>query len=92
MGWAGNTWTGSREWLDVELLWDRAKSRIAPDQQLELRFEDLARQPVETLTRICAGDGQEGDIERLEELALTIKSASLCGLGQTAANPAARES
>ena len=27
------------------------------------------------------------DIERLEELANTIKSTALCGLGQTAPNP-----
>jgi NADH-quinone oxidoreductase subunit F len=39
------------------------------------------------LARICAGMGQEGDIEKLEQLAQHVKSASLCGLGQTAPNP-----
>lgn len=39
------------------------------------------------LTRITAGDGQDGDIERLEELARAVKDSSLCGLGQTAPNP-----
>jgi NADH-quinone oxidoreductase subunit F len=39
------------------------------------------------LTRICAGEGQEGDLERLEEIALAVKASSLCGLGQTAPNP-----
>ncbi|NOZ86680.1 MAG: NADH-quinone oxidoreductase subunit NuoF [Deltaproteobacteria bacterium] len=39
------------------------------------------------LERICAGDGQPGDIELLEELGRSIKNASLCGLGQTAPNP-----
>ena len=29
----------------------------------------------------------EGDIEKLEELATTIKATALCGLGQTAPNP-----
>jgi NADH-quinone oxidoreductase subunit F len=40
-----------------------------------------------TLTRICDGQGQPGDIEALERLARTVKVASLCGLGQTAPNP-----
>jgi NADH-quinone oxidoreductase subunit F len=39
------------------------------------------------LEAICAGDGREGDIELLEELARATKIASLCGLGQTAPNP-----
>ncbi|MFA7572432.1 MAG: NADH-quinone oxidoreductase subunit NuoF [Lutispora sp.] len=41
----------------------------------------------EILTRITKGQGKEGDIELLEELALNIKKNSLCGLGQTAPNP-----
>ena len=42
---------------------------------------------LEILTKITDGRGEDGDIEKLEELAETIKSASLCGLGQTAPNP-----
>jgi NADH:ubiquinone oxidoreductase subunit F (NADH-binding)/Pyruvate/2-oxoacid:ferredoxin oxidoreductase delta subunit/(2Fe-2S) ferredoxin len=42
---------------------------------------------LEILTNICEGKGQEGDIERLEELSGWIKSTSLCGLGQGAPNP-----
>lgn len=42
---------------------------------------------LEILERICEGKGQEGDIEKLEELGKFIKDASLCGLGQTAPNP-----
>ena len=42
---------------------------------------------MEILNRICDGQGQEGDIELLEELCLSIKDGSLCGLGQTAPNP-----
>ena len=42
---------------------------------------------LEILTRICEGRGQEGDIERLEELSEQIKAGSLCALGQTAPNP-----
>ncbi|HPC48043.1 MAG TPA: NADH-ubiquinone oxidoreductase-F iron-sulfur binding region domain-containing protein, partial [Deltaproteobacteria bacterium] len=42
---------------------------------------------LEILKRICDGQGKEGDIELLEELAATIKDSALCGLGQTAPNP-----
>ena len=42
---------------------------------------------LEILERISDGKGQEGDIERLEDLAYAIKDNSLCGLGQTAPNP-----
>lgn len=42
---------------------------------------------LEILERICAGEGREGDIEELEELSVSIKDGSLCGLGQTAPNP-----
>ena len=42
---------------------------------------------LETLERITKGEGKEEDIASLEELARTIKRASLCGLGQTAPNP-----
>lgn len=41
----------------------------------------------EILSRIVNGEGQEGDIELLEELCLAIKDGALCGLGQTAPNP-----
>jgi len=41
----------------------------------------------EILERITEGKGEEEDIERLEKLAKNIKSASVCGLGQTAPNP-----
>lgn len=42
---------------------------------------------LEILERITNGNGKEGDIEKLEELALNVKEGSLCGLGQTAPNP-----
>jgi NADH-quinone oxidoreductase subunit F len=46
-----------------------------------------SKRMLEILTRITDGKGQEGDIEKLEELAYQIKDSSLCGLGQTAPNP-----
>jgi len=42
---------------------------------------------LEILQRICKGEGREGDIELLEDLAQQIKETALCGLGQTAPNP-----
>jgi NADH:ubiquinone oxidoreductase subunit F (NADH-binding)/Pyruvate/2-oxoacid:ferredoxin oxidoreductase delta subunit len=45
------------------------------------------RRILETLQRICDGKGEEGDIERLQDLCYQIKSTSLCGLGQGAPNP-----
>ncbi len=42
---------------------------------------------LEILERITVGEGTMEDLDNLEELAEQIKSASLCGLGQTAPNP-----
>ena len=42
---------------------------------------------LEILTKITDGKGEMKDLEELEELAEYVKSNSLCGLGQTAANP-----
>ena len=42
---------------------------------------------LELLDKIIEGNGTLEDIDKLEELANYIKSASLCGLGQTAPNP-----
>jgi NADH:ubiquinone oxidoreductase subunit F (NADH-binding)/(2Fe-2S) ferredoxin/NAD-dependent dihydropyrimidine dehydrogenase PreA subunit len=42
---------------------------------------------LEILERIKAGQGEPEDIGRLEKLADTVRSGSLCGLGQTAPNP-----
>ena len=45
------------------------------------------RRMLELLNKITSGKGEDGDIEKLESLANTIKASSLCGLGQTAPNP-----
>ena len=42
---------------------------------------------LEILERITKGEGKDGDIELLEELAAKIKDGAMCGLGQTAPNP-----
>ena len=42
---------------------------------------------LEILEKITSGKGEEGDIEKLEKLAASIKAGALCALGQTAPNP-----
>ena len=44
------------------------------------------RRMLEILTRICNGEGRDGDIELLEALCVEIRQDSLCGLGQGAPN------
>jgi len=42
---------------------------------------------LEILDRITNGNGGPEDLEKLADLGDTVKNSSLCGLGQTAANP-----
>ncbi len=42
---------------------------------------------LEILTRITAGHGTMEDLDALEELAPSVQTSSLCGLGQSAPNP-----
>ena len=42
---------------------------------------------LEILEKLTSGEGDEYDIYRLEKLAVNIKKASICGLGQSAPNP-----
>jgi NADH-quinone oxidoreductase subunit F len=42
---------------------------------------------VELVERLAGGDGTREDAELVTELGLMMRDASLCGLGQTAANP-----
>ncbi len=45
------------------------------------------RQMAKILTNISEGNGKEGDIELLEEIAEVAGTASLCALGKTASDP-----
>jgi len=44
-------------------------------------------QMLQILEKITSGNGEEGDIERLEALGKYVKNSSLCGLGRSAPNP-----
>jgi NADH-quinone oxidoreductase subunit F len=46
------------------------------------------RRMLETLSRITQGEGKPEDIAKLTTLGNQVREASLCGLGQTAPNPA----
>ncbi|MFW6413979.1 MAG: NADH-ubiquinone oxidoreductase-F iron-sulfur binding region domain-containing protein [Verrucomicrobiota bacterium] len=46
-----------------------------------------SKRMLEMLNRICSGNGENDDIEKLEELGQIITDTALCGLGQTAPNP-----
>jgi NADH:ubiquinone oxidoreductase subunit F (NADH-binding) len=48
--------------------------------------EGLA-QMLHILQRISKGEGHQGDVEALEELAELLEATALCALGKTAANP-----
>lgn len=45
------------------------------------------RRMLDILDKLCAGKAEMADIGKLEELALSVKKAALCGLGKTAPNP-----
>ena len=45
------------------------------------------RQMLRILNNIASGNGQESDIELLEELSEFMEDAALCALGRTAPNP-----
>ena len=42
---------------------------------------------LDILDKLCSGQAQMDDIDKLEELAINVKQSSLCGLGRTAPNP-----
>ena len=53
MGWAGNAWAGSEIWLRAQRSLQKLRTRIQPEQLIELRFEELVAEPEAELSRIC---------------------------------------
>jgi Pyruvate/2-oxoacid:ferredoxin oxidoreductase delta subunit len=45
------------------------------------------RQMHAILSRITKGEGEEGDIDLLQEMGAAVQDGALCGLGKTAPNP-----
>lgn len=53
MGWAGSVWLAARGWIDAEREWDLTRHQLSQDQFIEVRYEQLVRQPAEELARVC---------------------------------------
>jgi NADH-quinone oxidoreductase subunit F len=64
----------------MEFLEDESCGQCFPCREGTQRLREI-------LTRICEGKGKEEDLGLLEDLSSMMKETSLCGLGQTAANP-----
>lgn len=70
MGWAGNMYHAVDRWIDAELTWKRLRKHISKEHQLEVRYEDLIREPEQTLSQICQFLGVEFD-EQIYDYAST---------------------
>ena len=64
----------------MEFLEDESCGKCFPCREGTQRLREI-------LTRISQGKGREEDLELLEDMGWMMKETSLCGLGQTAANP-----
>ena len=64
----------------IDFLKDESCGKCTPCREGLINISNI-------LTRITKGKGKENDIELMKEIAETMELASLCALGQTAANP-----
>ena len=53
MGWAGNVWTGVERWIEAEGLWAKLSQSLPTERQIEVTYETLISEPVDTLKRLC---------------------------------------
>lgn len=53
MGWAGNVWTGVERWIEAEGLWAKLSQSLPAERQIEVTYETLILEPVDTLKRLC---------------------------------------
>ncbi len=75
MGWAGNVYHAVTIWLEAEARWERLCSITRPEQRIEVRHEDLVRDPKAALTRICEFLGVPYDAHMLSYSEDTTYSA-----------------
>ncbi len=71
----------------LKLMGRPAGDRLTPEVTREVCERTGTKAMLTILERICAGSGQPGDLDYLEQLGQQVRRASLCGLGQTAPNP-----
>ncbi len=65
MGWAGNVWTGVNRWIEAEQLWGKLSKNIPLQRRIEVTYEGLIAEPVQTLTRLCDFIGVSYDPEMI---------------------------
>lgn len=75
MGWVGNVFYGSKYWMDPILRWKDLEPRLAEHQKHQVKYEDLIRDPVRELTKICDFLGVSYDGSMLEYPVDTTYSA-----------------
>jgi len=66
MGWAGNVYAGARLWIDAEQTWGRLIDQADPSRRIEVRYEDLVRDPDRALRPVCAFLGVDYEPGMLE--------------------------
>ncbi|OPX80053.1 MAG: NADH dehydrogenase I subunit F [Methanosaeta sp. PtaB.Bin039] len=64
----------------VDFLCDESCGKCVPCREGLRRMREI-------LNGIVSGKGEEGDLDKLEEIARLMRAASLCALGRTAVNP-----
>lgn len=52
-GWAGNVWVGLSRWITAERTWEKMRPQLAPENQLEIRYQDLVVNNREVLGQVC---------------------------------------
>jgi hypothetical protein len=52
-GWYGEVSLAAERWLTAESLWDEVVKTLPRERYLEVKYEELAADPVQVLTRIC---------------------------------------
>jgi hypothetical protein len=71
MGWAGNVWAAASVWRETERDWRRLCAGVPASRRIEVRYEDLVREPRRELTRVCEFLGVRYSPEMLDYPART---------------------
>lgn len=66
MGWAGNSWGGAQIWIDAYSAYERLRDQCAPDDILEVHYENLISRPTGVLEQICEFLNVDFEPEMLE--------------------------